>query len=151
MKIKFYVVLGIFALLVLSGCSQQKQPEKIYPTNEVKDFVIISLDKINNDKTEHKYEIYNSGKYTSSLINPNKQENKNEGQLAEADLSYLKSLVQNKEFNSIPPYMEGAGQDCTITIIKTNFNDQEKTNRAESCASTPDAFNNVVAAIEKLK
>jgi hypothetical protein len=85
------------------------------------------------------------------LINKNKEENKNENTLVEADLNYLKSLVQNTEFRSIPPYMEGAGENCPTLLLRTNFNDVERTVRSESCANTPETFNKVVAEIEKLK
>ena len=154
MKFKnLLIILSLVSLLVLSACTQSKPDEtKIYPTEEKQDYVIISLsDLAGFSQVEQKYEIYNSGKYIKTLSNKNKQETKNEGQLAESDLSYLKSLVQSKEFSSIPPYMEGAGSDCSSILLKTNFNDNEKTIRTESCANTPDSFNKVVSAIEKLK
>ena len=153
MKIKnLLIILSIVSLLVLNACTPKQAEEKIYPANEEKDYVIISLsDLAGFSQVEQKYEIYNSGKYIKTLINKNKQETKNEGQLQESDLNYLKSLVQSKEFNSIPPYMEGAGSDCSSLFLKINLNNEEKTIRAESCANTPEAFNNVITAIQKLK
>ncbi len=150
MKTKIYFILGLLALLVLNGCAP-KEPETIYQQEE-KDYVIISLNDLAGfSQVEQKYEIYNSGKYFITLINKNKQETKTESQLSESDLNYLKSLVQSKEFNSIPPYMEGAGSDCSSILLKTYFNENEKTIRVESCANTPDAFNKIVDAIRKLK
>ncbi|MEK6861646.1 MAG: hypothetical protein AABY07_06770, partial [Nanoarchaeota archaeon] len=87
----------------------------------------------------------------TTLTNNNKQQTKNEGKLADGDLNSLKDLVVGREFQTIPPYMEGAGENCPIILLKIDLNGEEKTRRAESCANTPEAFNKVVAAIEKLK
>ena len=145
---KYIFILIILSLLIISGCS--KQPEQVYqPPAEEK--LIISLEKTLESGVTDRYQIFSTGRYTSYLINKNKEELKKENTLAEADLNYLKSLVQSKEFKSIPPYMEGAGENCPIILIRTNFNDNEKTVRSESCANTPEAFNKVIVEIEKLK
>lgn len=145
---KYILALIILSLLVISGCT--KEPEQVYQPPVEQEKLIISLEKILESGVKNKYQIYSTGKYKISLINKNKEEIKKESTLAETDLNYLKSLVQSKDFNSIPPYMEGAGENCPIVMIRTYFNDNEITKRSESCANTPEGFNKAVAEIEKL-
>ena len=147
---KYILALTILSLLVISGCSKQ-EPAPVYQPPVEQEKLIISLEKTLESGVTDKYKIYSTGRYVVSLINKNKEEVKKEATLLESDLNYLKSLVQGKAFNSIPLYMEGAGENCPIILIRTNFNDNEKTVRAESCANTPETFNSIVAEIEKLK
>ena len=146
---KYILALIILSLLVISGCS--KEPEQVYQPPVEQEKLIISLEKILESGVTDKYQIYSTGRYVVSLINKNKEEIKKESNLLESDLNYLKSLVRGNEFNSIPPYMEGAGENCPTLLLRINLNDNERTVRAESCANTPDPFNNIVAEIEKLK
>lgn len=144
---KYMFILTILGLLITSGCS--KQPEQIYQQPVEEEKLIISLSKTLESGVTEKYDIYSSGRYTNSLINKNKEETKKENTLLESDLTYLKSLVQGDDFNSIPTYMEGAGENCPIILLKTYLN-KEKTLRAESCANTPEQFNKIISEIEKL-
>ncbi len=145
---KYIFILTILSLLVISGCSKQEQ---VYQPPVGQEKLIISLEKTLESGVTDKYQIFSTGRYTVSLINKNKEESKKENKLVEADLNYLKSLVQESEFNSIPSYMEGAGENCPILLLRVYLNNQEVTKRVESCANTPEAFNNIVSEIEKLK
>ncbi|MEK6936811.1 MAG: hypothetical protein AABW58_01940 [Nanoarchaeota archaeon] len=150
MKISKYIfILLTLSLLVISGCSKQ-EPAPVYQPPVEQEKLIISLEKTQESGVTNKYQIYSTGKYITSLINKNKEETKNENTLLEADLNYLKSLVDSDEFNSIPPYMEGAGENCPIILLRVYLN-KEITKRSESCANTPEAFNKIVLEIEKLK
>ncbi len=151
-NIKFIIILLVLSLFLASCTQKQTQEQPIYQKEEINEVLIISLEKNNEiSKVQEKYEIYNTGKYITSLINKNKQETKKEGKLPESDLNYLKSLISSKEFSSIPNYMEGAGQECPVILLKINFNNLDRLVRAESCANTPEAFNKITESIEKLK
>lgn len=151
-NIKFITILVILGLLV-TGCAQKQiQEEPVYQKEEVKEVLIISLEKNNEiSNVQEKYKIYNTGKYITTLTNKNKQETKKEGKLVQSDLDYLSSLISSKEFRSVPNYMEGAGQECPVILLKIDFNNLDRLVRAESCANTPEAFNKVTELIEKLK
>lgn len=147
---KYILILIVLSLLVISGCSKEQKPVYQQPVNAEE--LIISLEKILESGVIEKYQIYSRGRYTFSLVNKNKEETKKENTLLESDLSFIKSLVQGNKFNSIPPYMEGAGENCPTILLRVYLNqEQEKTVRAESCANTPEAFNKIVEEIEKLK
>ena len=151
MKTKSYLIILAVLSLLIAGCTQKQEPQPVFQQPQEQDKVIISLDKINDvSNVEEKYEIYFSGKYTKTLTNNNKQDTKSNGQLLQSDLDYLKSLVINKEFNSIPSYMEGAGENCPVIKLNVEIPDSRLI-RTESCANTPEAFNKVIDAIEKLK
>ncbi len=143
---KYIFILTILSLLVISGCTKE-EPKQIYQPPVQEEELIISLEKV-YEKETHKYYIYSTGRYSNNLISSGEPA---EGTLVESDLNYLKSLVQGYKFNSIPAYMEGAGENCPTIILKVYFNQQqEKVLRAESCANTPEEFNKIVDEIEKL-
>ena len=141
--LKYISIMLLLSLLIVTGCST-KQEQVYQPVEEEK--MIISFQKMLESGVTEKYEIFSTGKYTFSLISENKRENT----LLAEDLTYLKSLVQGDKFESIPPYMEGSGENCPILLLRINLN-QEVTKRAESCANTPEAFNKILEEIEKLK
>ena len=145
--LKYISIMLLLSLLIVTGCST-KQEQVYQPVEEEK--MIISFQKMLESGVTEKYEIFSTGRYAFSLLNKNNEENKRENTLLPEDLTYLKSLVQGDKFDSIPPYMEGSGENCPILLLRINLN-QEVTKRAESCANTPEAFNKILEEIEKLK
>ncbi len=152
MKKSCLVVLGILVLLI-SGCVKdnpfpQKPEEKNFFPDTV-EVLLISMDIINSYKGEgQKYEIYNTGRYFLRPIDSLKGLDK-EAILSQNDLNYLKSLVNTREFKTIPDYMTGTGDDCPTYVIR--IESQGRVIRAESCATNPEAFNKLIYSIEKLR
>ena len=149
MKIK-YILLSLILVLLLAGCTKETteqdqitQPNSdIYP-NEI-ETLLITLQKINPDnELILKYEIYNNGKYIITNSNGTK-----ESKLSKNDLSYLKSLVNTREYKAVPNYMSGSGENCPTYVVR--LEDQGTVKRSETCAVTPTTFNLVVDSIEKL-
>ena len=152
MKKSCLLILGIFVLLI-SGCAKDnpfsEKPEQKDFFPDTVEVLLISMD-ISNSETGigQKYEIFSSGRYFLRPIDGMKGVDK-EAILSKSDLDYLKSLVNTREFKTIPDYMSSTGDNCPVFVVR--IESQGRVIRAESCAITPDLFNKLVYSIEKLR
>jgi hypothetical protein len=152
MKKSCILILSIFVLLI-SGCAKEnpfpEKPEEKDFFPDIVEVLLISLDISDSQSgIGQKYEIYNTGRYFLRPIDGMKGVDK-EAILSQSDLDYLKSLVNTREFKTIPNYMDGNKENCPTFVIR--IESEGRVVRAESCAITPDPFNKLVYSIEKLR